>query len=232
MQYIEAQEHAPGRLHDIFAAPYEAFESGVLERKLHLDIALQALLRQPLEGGRLALRVIHGWENGDDTPEALKHSDHAISSLADLIQVKADYRASIEQEQPLPTDGTSLLAEPRDAAIARARDDGQKVDDDTRLNPARWPDFEEGLYLYTFFKVYHRLVYGEDDSYRSIRCKTLEGTCEIHEFHLDECEFAVCTSPDPDSRDITRLIVHEGELDLLVTCLESHLGQAKLSPVR
>lgn len=224
MQYTEAKEHAPGRLHQIFAAPYEAFDTNVLERKLHLDIAFQALLGLPLERGTLTLRVIHGWENGDDTPEALKHSDHSIASLADLTKAKADYRATIEQGLPLPSNDVSLLAEPRDAAIARARDNGQEIDEATRRNPARWPAFKEGLYLYTFFKIYHRLIYGEDESYRSIRCDTPEGIREIHEFHLDTCEFAVCTSPNPDSSGTTLLIVHEGELDPLVDCVESHLS--------
>lgn len=224
MSYIEAKEHAPGRLHDIFAAPYEAFENGVLERKLHLDIAFQALLDRPLRNGNLVLRVIHGWENGDDTPEALEYSDHPIASLADVERIKEEYRAAIEQELPLPRASRSLLAGPRDAAIARAHDQGQEIDDETRRNPARWPTFENGLYLYTFFKIYHRLTYGEDESYRSIQCQPPEGPREIHEFHLDECEFAICTPPAPDSPDATLLIVHEGELDPLVECLELHLG--------
>ncbi|WP_043529742.1 hypothetical protein [Litchfieldella xinjiangensis] len=222
--YNEAKEHAPGRLHAIFAAPYEAFENGVLERKLHLDVALRALLSKPLDEGLLKLRVLYGWENGDDTPEALVHCDHPLRSLADLTPVKADYRASIERDMALPRNNVSLLAQPRDTAIARARDSGQQIDDTIRLNPARWPSFEGGLTLYTFFKVYHRLVYGEDDSYRSIHCDTPEGPLEIHEFHLDVCEFAICVPPDPDSNRPTLILVHEGQLDTLVTCLESHLA--------
>ncbi|EPC02108.1 hypothetical protein L861_04955 [Litchfieldella anticariensis FP35 = DSM 16096] len=224
MTYSEAKEHAPGRLHEIFSAPYEAFESAVLERKLHLDIALRALLDQPIQSSRLVLRVIHGWENGDDTPEALKHSEHPIGSLDDVARVKEEYRATIEQELPLPHDGRSLLAHPRDEAIAKAHEQGLEIDDETRRNPARWPTFENGLYLYTFFKIYHRLTYGEDESYRSIQCQTPKGPREIHEFHLDECEFAISTPPAFDDTGTTLLIVHEGELDPLVECLELHLG--------
>ncbi|MFC3286010.1 hypothetical protein [Litchfieldella rifensis] len=224
MPYTEAKEHARGRLHVIFAEPYTAFDNEVLERQLHLDIALKALLQQPLATGRLRLQVIHGWENGSSEPDDLQHSDHIIASLDDLHEVANRYQQAITGLVPLPKDATSLLAKPRDIAIAKARDQGLDIDDETRDNPARWPVFEHGLYLYTFFKVYHRLTYGEDDSYRSVRCETPDGLREIHEFHLEEGEFAIVTPVETQDPGQTLLIVHEGELEPLLECLKTHLA--------
>lgn len=172
MPYREAKEHATCRLHAIFADPYSAFENPVIERLLHLRVAIQALVLAPMTNGNLTLRVIHGWENGGFEPADLKHSDHPIGSLGDMQQVAERYRQAFQAQQPLPYDAASLLAAPLDEAIARAEAGGQSLDEETRTIPARWPAFPQGLYLYTFFKVYHRLIYGEDDTYRSIHCET------------------------------------------------------------
>ena len=87
MPFTEAKEHAPGRLHTIFAAPYSAFDNLVPERHLHLRVAVDALIGQPMTENQLVVRVIHGWENGGFEPADLKHSDHRVGSLDDLRDV-------------------------------------------------------------------------------------------------------------------------------------------------
>ncbi|MDR9439016.1 MAG: hypothetical protein RI841_05905 [Halomonas sp.] len=219
MPYNEAKEHAPGRLHAIFVDPYSAFDNAATERLLHLRVATEALILGPMRHGSLVLRVIHGWENGSFAPAALCHSDYRPRSLAALRQVADDFRQAFERQQPLPRDTTSLLAEPLEQAIAAAEASGQALDEETRTIPARWPAFKQGLTLYTFFKVYHRLTYSEDDPYRSIYCQTPGGPCEIHEFHLEEGEFAVVTPREGDGGD-SMLLLHESQLASVLTLLE------------
>ncbi len=223
MPFNEAKEHAPGRLHAIFAEPYTAFDNLVTERLLHLRVAVQALIGAPLAEGRLVLRVIHGWENGGFEPADLKHSDHRLGSLSDLRGVAEAYRHAFERQQPLPRDDASLLAEPLGRAIEGAEANGQALDEATRTIPARWPAFKEGLTLYTFFKVYHRLTYGEDDSYRAIHCHTPQGPREIHEFHLEEGEFAVVVPCEGESGDSV-LLLHESQLAPVLQLLEESRG--------
>ncbi|MGE4534068.1 hypothetical protein [Halomonas sp.] len=224
MPYTEAKEHAPGRLHAIFVDPYSAFDNAATERLLHLRVAIEALVMAPMRQGRLLLRVIHGWENGGFEPADLTHSEHALASPGDLERVAAAYRNAMQALAPLPADDASLLAEPLAQAIAAAEAHGQVLDDETRTIPARWPAFPRGLELYTFFKVYHRLVYGEDDPYRSIRCRTPQGEREIHEFHLEEGEFAVIAHIEGEHGDSV-LVLHESQLGpmlrLMMTC-KSH----------
>ncbi|QOR39949.1 hypothetical protein HNO52_16555 [Billgrantia diversa] len=218
--FSEAKEHAPGHLHQIFADPYSAFDNLVIERQLHLRVALQALVCKPLENGRLTLRVIHGWENGGFEPADLAHGDYRIASLDDLAQVSNSHQQAIDIAASLPRDNVSLLAEPLANAIAAAEAKGQVFDEETRTIPARWPAFDQGLTLYTFFKVYHRLTYGEDDTYRSIHCRTLEGPREIHEFHLEEGEFAV-VRPTEDATGNSVLVLHVSQLKPVRMLLEA-----------
>ncbi|SDL24660.1 hypothetical protein SAMN05192555_103177 [Franzmannia pantelleriensis] len=227
MHFKEAKEHAPGRLHALFAEPYSAFENDAMERQLHLVVALKALFEAPLRKGQLLLRVIHGWENGNAEPSALAHSEHRIGALADAQAVAERYQRATERGDQLPSSSGSLLATPLAEAIAAAEAQGQSVDDETRHNPAHWPEFARGLSLYTFFKVYHRLTYGEDDSYRASRCDTPEGIREIHEFHLEEGEFAIVTPPtDAESGD-TQLILHESQLATVLALMEECLVAAR-----
>ncbi len=219
MPFTEAKEHAPGCLHRIFADPYTAFDNSVGERLLHLRVALQALLTPPMRQGRLTLRVIHGWENGGCAPEALRHSDHPLREPADLRDVAERYRQAFEALAPLPGEAATLLAQPLASAIAAAEAEGLEIDAETRENPARWPAFARGLSLYTFFKVYHRLTYGEDEAYRSIRCETPDGTCEIHEFHLEEGEFAVLVPVEGEEAESV-LLLHESQLPPMRQLLE------------
>ena len=219
MPFSEAKEHAAGRLHQIFADPYSAFDNRVGERLLHLRVALQALLEDPMRQGRLLLRVIHGWENGGFAPEELLHSDHRLAGLAEYRAVAGRYHRAAEALAPLPRDAASLLAAPLATAIAAAEARGQRVDATTRESPARWPAFPRGLSLYTFFKVYHRLTYGEDDAYRSIRCETPEGLREVHEFHLEEGEFAVVV-PAAGEDGESELLLHESQLAPVLQLLE------------
>lgn len=225
MPYTEAKEHAPGRLHTLFADPYSAFDNEVVERRLHLRVALQALLDRPGREGRLVLRVLHGWANGEADPQALAHSDHPLRQRGDLLPVVARYQAAIDTQAPPPREAPRLLAEPLAEAIADAEARGQAIDAETRANPAHWPRFARGLTLYTFFKVYHRLTYGEDESYRVARCETPEGPREIHEFHLEECEFAVVTGLAEDERAPVILLVHAGALAPLADFVETMLGE-------
>ena len=44
MTYSEAKEHTPGRLHELFADPYRAFENDTDERQLHIRVMLHTLL--------------------------------------------------------------------------------------------------------------------------------------------------------------------------------------------
>lgn len=225
MPYHEAKEHAPGRLHALFTDPYSAFDNDVVERRLHLRVALRALLDGPGREGRLTLRVLHGWANGEADPQHLAHSDHSLTRRGDLLPVVAHYQAAIDEQQPLPGEAGTLLAEPLMAAIATAEARGQEIDAETRANPAHWPSFERGLSLYTFFKVYHRLTYGEDERYRVARCETPEGPREIHEFHLEECEFAVVTGIEGDDKSRVVLLVHAGALAPLAAFVETMLGE-------
>lgn len=223
MNYTEAKEHAEGRLHRIFAMPYEAFDNEVAERKLHLRVALDALLKEPLRDGRLYLKVIHGWENGACAPGDLHHYDQMLRDESDIAASLAFYQKALADLTPLPSDNESLLAEPLANAIATAEQNGTHIDAETRESPARWPDFPGGLALYTFFKVYHRLIYGEDDAYRSIRCQTAEGVREIHEFHLEEGEFAVVTPTPEDDHGNVQLILHVSQVDPVLALLSSDL---------
>ncbi|MFW6259039.1 MAG: hypothetical protein ACOC26_06050, partial [Halochromatium sp.] len=167
MTYQEAREHVHGRLHEIFAAPYEAFTNDSIERLLHIHIMLHLLVVRPMKRRHLILRVIHGWENGSFAPEELQHIDYPLHSFDDFQRVRMTFQQARERQEPLPSHGNSLLAEPLDAAIAAAEAAGQRIDQETRAIPARWPSFPGGLSLYTLFKMYNRLVYREDDAYRS-----------------------------------------------------------------
>jgi hypothetical protein len=223
MPYTEAKEHAPGRLHAIFVDPYSAFDNAATERLLHLRVATEALILAPMREGRLVLRVIHGWQNGSFEPAELCHSDHRLDSLAALRRVADNYRQAFESGQPLPCDNTTLLAEPFARAIAAAEAEGQTIDEETRTIPARWPAFRQGLTLYTFFKVYHRLTYSEDDAYRAIRCQTPQGPREIHEFHLEEGEFAAVAPRENEDGDSV-LLLHESQLTPVLQLLEAGHG--------
>jgi hypothetical protein len=220
MTFSEAKEHAPGRLHQIFADPYSAFDNLVTERQLHLRVAVQALIGDPLAKGRLTLRVIHGWENGGFEPEDLAHSDHPIASPEMLEPVRTRYQQALAEASPLPHDEATLLSGPLAEAIAAAEAKGETLDEETRTIPARWPAFENGLSLYTLFKVYHRLTYGEDDRYRSVRCETPQGPREVHEFHLEEGEFAVIRPADGTPGN-TILALHVSQLEPVLDLLEA-----------
>ena len=105
------------------------------------------------------------------------------------------------------------------------------LDSDIRLHPAKWPAFAGGLSLYTRYKVCHRLIYGEDDSYRSIRCETPVGLREIHEFHLEEGDFAVSLPHDDspaDSDDTVGLVLHAAQRSALTRWL-ADLAEQPLS---
>nr|WP_089714098.1 hypothetical protein [Halomonas daqiaonensis] len=223
MPYTEAKEHVPGRLHAIFIDPYSAFENAATERLLHLRVATQALVLAPMRDARLVLRVIHGWANGSFEPSELCHSDHRLGSLAEFCRVADDYQNAFENLKPLPRDAASLLAEPLERAIAAAEANGQALEEETCTIPARWPAFPQGLTLYTFFKVYHRLTYGEDDTYRSVLCQTADGPREIHEFHLEEGECAVVAPREGEIGDSV-LILHESQLRPILRLMEESQG--------
>ncbi len=213
MTYQEAREHVPGRLHEIFAAPYEAFTNDAVERLLHIHIMLHLLVVRPMKRRHLILRVIHGWENGSFAPDELQHIDYPLHGFDDFQQVLETFQHARDTQAALPSQGHTLLADPLAAAIAAAEAAGQQIDEETRSIPARWPCFPGGLSLYTLFKVYNRLVYGEDDAYRSSQCMTSEGHREIHEFHLEEGEFAIIIPPGPQHKtENTLLVMHESQL--------------------
>nr|WP_299246375.1 hypothetical protein [uncultured Halomonas sp.] len=219
MPFNEAKEHAPGRLHTVFVAPYTAFDNSVTERQLHLNVAIEALIGQAMADNQLTVDVIHGWENGECDPGGLQHSCHRFTSLEDLRQVAGRYRTAVETQEPLPRDTATLIVEPLAEAIASAEANGQTIGDETRTIPARWPAFTNGLTLYTYFKMYHRLTYGEDDPYRSIRCETADGLREIHEFHVEEGRFAVIL-PAEDATLDTILTLHESQLEPVLQLFE------------
>lgn len=220
MSFNEVKEHAPGRLHQIFADPYTAFDNHISERQLHLRVALQELIYAPLANGRLTLRVIYGWENGGFESADLAHCDHHIASLDALEQVRQHYRQALASDAPLPRDEPSLLIAPLAEAIATTEAKGEVPDAETRITPSRWPDLKDGLLLYTFFKVYHRLTYGEDDSYRSIQYQTPEGDREIHEFHIEEGDFAV-GQPADDTPGESILLLHVSQLESVLKLLQA-----------
>ena len=212
MTYSEAKEHTPGRLHELFADPYRAFENDTDERQLHIRVMLHTLLARPMQRGQVTLRVIHGWENGGFEPSDLQHADYALHSLDDYHTAVERFTTATRQNEPLPADNTSILAAPLADAITDAEAEGQTLTDDIVETPARWPAFNGGLALYTLFKMYHRLVYGEDDSYRYSQCNTPHGPREIHEFHMEEGEFALL-APISEQHDAPYLLVlHESQL--------------------
>nr|WP_290694474.1 hypothetical protein [Halomonas sp. UBA3074] len=224
MSHNEAKEHTPGRLNELFADPYLAFENDTDERQLHIRIMLHMLLARPMTRGQMTLRVIHGWENGGFEPEDLQHVDYTLSSVADFKRAVQDFEHASKFNTPLPADKTAILATPLADAIAGAEAEGQNLTNDIRQTPARWPAFEGGLALYTLFKMYHRLVYGEDDTYRSSQCLTPLGMREIHEFHLEEGEFALLVPPAPNAiNEPSLLVLHESQLNPIEQLLEESL---------
>lgn len=217
MPFTEAKEHAPGRLHEIFAEPYTAFDNMTIERLLHLRVAVTELMGRPLHQGRLILRIIHGWENGGCTPEALRHHDYRLTSLDCLRTLQADLHENLEGHTENPGE---LLARPLLDAIGRTAKNGIDVDEETRRTPSCWPSFTGGLWLYTLFKVYHRLIYGEDDPYRAIQLQLPNGEREVHEFHLEEGEFAII-SPIGNRDDDSLLLLHPSQLPPVLMLLEN-----------
>ncbi|MBY5923833.1 MULTISPECIES: hypothetical protein [unclassified Halomonas] len=210
MPYSEAKEHAPCRLHRLFTSPYTAFDNQANERQLHLLLALQTLLFGPLEQGRLTLRLLDGWQNGDCQPHTLVYQDIDIRRPEDL--------ATASPAMPW----RPLLSTTLEESLSQALEDDVALPDDIRHTPARWPAFAGGLSLYTRYKVCHRLIYGEDDSYRSIRCETPAGLREIHEFHLQEGDFAI-SLPHADAKDgsddTVGLVAHGSQRQLLARWL-------------
>jgi hypothetical protein len=80
------------------------------------------------------------------------------------------------------------------------------------------------LALYTLFKMYHRLIYGEDDTYRCTQCVTPLGMREIHEFHLEEGEFALLVPPaEHFMGEESLLVLHESQLGPIEQLLEESL---------
>lgn len=219
MPFTEAKEHAPGRLHEIFADPYSAFDNMTTERLLHLRVAIAELMVRPFRQGKLVLRVVHGWENGGCSPEALCHRDYRIASLDSLRTVEAHLNKTLECQTCCEGEAGELLAKPLADAICSAQQAGMTIDDENRQTPSRWPSFANGLWLYTMFKVYHRLIYGEDDPYRSIHLRLPEGEREVHEFHLEEGEFAVI-QPREDTGGDSMLLLHPSQLSSVLMLLE------------
>lgn len=224
MSHNEAKEHTPGRLNELFADPYRAFENDTDERQLHIRIMLHMLLARPMERGQMTLRVIHGWENGSFEPADLQHIDYALNGVSDFKRAVQDFTHASKYNTPLPADNNAILTAPLADAIADAEAEGQSLTPDIRETPARWPAFEGGLALYTLFKMYHRLIYGEDDNYRCSQCLTPLGMREIHEFHLEEGEFALLVPPAPDfMSEPSLLVLHESQLDPIEQLLEESL---------
>lgn len=226
MPYTEAKEHAPGRLHGIFVDPYSAFDNMTTERLLHLRVAMQALIGRPLAGGKLILRVIHGWENGGCDPTELRHTDYPIASLEELRDIEALHRRALVELTPWPGTAGELLAAPLAEAIRTAESQGLALDQETRQTPSRWPAFRHGLWLYTLFKAYHRLTYGEDDPYRASRVRLPAGEREVHEFHLEEGEFAVIAPADGAPGEHL-LVLHPSQLAPVLALLEEALAAVK-----
>lgn len=112
MSYSEAKEHTPGRLHELFADPYRAFENDTDERQLHVRIMLHTLLARPMQRGQVTLRVIHGWENGGFEPADLQHADFTLRSLKDFDVAVERFAKAARQNAPLPADSTAILAAP------------------------------------------------------------------------------------------------------------------------
>lgn len=225
MPFTEAKEHAPGRLHDVFTDPYTAFNNMATERLLHLRIALTELVERPLQQNTLVLRVIHGWENGECAPESLCHGDYRPGSLDDLRAIGAHHLEALEHhgddtQDPSSREPAKLLDTPLTNAIEGARKAGLTIDEETRRTPSRWPAFSGGLALYTLFKVYHRLIYSEDAAYRSIHLQLPEGEREVHEFHLEEGEFAII-APRGNTEDDSLLVLHPSQLPSMLTLLEN-----------
>lgn len=224
MNQNEAKEHTPGRLHELFADPYRAFENDTDERQLHIRIMLHMLLARPMKRSQMTLRVIHGWENGGFEPEDLQHVDYPLSGVPDFKRAVQDFEHASKHNTPLPSDKNTILAAPLDDAIADAEAEGQDLTTNIRDTPARWPAFEGGLALYTLFKMYHRLIYGEDDNYRCTQCMTPLGMREIHEFHLEEGEFALLVpSADNFMLEESLLVLHESQLGPIEQLLEESL---------
>ena len=224
MNQNEAKEHTPGRLHELFADPYRAFENDTDERQLHIRIMLHMLLARPMKRGQMTLRVIHGWENGGFEPEDLQHVDYSLGGVPDFKRAVQDFEHASKHNTPLPADKNAILAAPLDDAIADAEAEGQDLTTDIRDTPARWPAFGGGLALYTLFKMYHRLIYGEDDTYRCTQCMTPLGMREIHEFHLEEGEFALLVpSADNFMLEESLLVLHESQLGPIEQLLEESL---------
>ncbi|WP_249975876.1 hypothetical protein [Vreelandella olivaria] len=224
MQYAEAREHTRGRLHELFADPYHAFDNDADERQMHIRTMLHMLLARSMARNQVTLRVIHGWENGGCEPEDLQHVDYTLKSLDDFRSAVSDFEQATRQNKPLPADASAILATPLADAIADAKADGKALTDDIRETPARWPAFEGGLALYTLFKMYHRLVYGEDDTYRCSQCETPHGLREIHEFHLEEGEFALLVPLREHAKDTPSLLVlHESQLGPIEQLFEQSL---------
>jgi len=214
MHYNEAKEHTSGRLHELFADPYTAFDNDSHERRLHIRVMLYQLAVLPMQRGLLTLRVIHGWQNGGSEPGDLQYVEYPMNELADLQRVSAIFHTSTRQASPFPRTDDALLAAPLAQAMADAQVNGALLDHDTRNHPACWPEFEGGLALYTLFKMYHRLTYSEDDAYRSSQCHTSAGIREIHEFHLEDGEFAFLTPPERDFiSEASVLVLHESQLE-------------------
>ncbi|MBS3669491.1 hypothetical protein ACFIOZ_15260 [Vreelandella sp. F11] len=220
----EAKEHTPGRLNELFTDPYRAFENDTDERQLHIRIMLHMLLARPMKRDQMTLRVIHGWENGGFEPEDLQHVDYALGGVPDFKRAVQDFEQASKHNTPLPADKNAILAAPLADAIADAKAEGQDLNNDIRDTPARWPAFEGGLALYTLFKMYHRLIYGEDDTYRCTQCMTPLGMREIHEFHLEEGEFALLVPPAEHFMEGESLLVlHESQLGPIEQLLEESL---------
>lgn len=219
MPYTEAKEHSPGHLHRIFVEPYSAFDNTTTERLLHLRVAMEELIGKPLDEGLLVLRVIHGWENGGCDPEDLVHADYPARSIEELRAVEVHHQRALEQLAPWPGSAGELLAAPLSSALRAAEASEGPLDEETRSTPSRWPTFKDGLWLYTLFKMYHRLTYGEDDAYRVSRVRLPQGEHEIHEFHLEEGEFAV-VRPADDGSGHHHLVLHPSQLPSVITLLE------------
>lgn len=226
MSYTEAKEHTQGRLNTLFADPYRAFENNTDERQLHVRVMLYMLLARPMSRGDMTLRVIHGWENGSCEPGDLQHADYVLNTLDDVKRAVKDFDQATKQNAPLPSEDPAILAMPLANVIADAKAEGQEVTDDIPKTPERWSALEGGLALYTLFKMYHRLVYGEDDVYRCSQCQTALGPREIHEFHLEESEFALLVPLVGQPKEAPSLLVlHESQLKPIEKLLEESLSQ-------